>query len=304
MGFNYILFLMVALVSIIFSLVSSHWLIFWFWMEMSFLMFIPIITMSDEVEAKQSAMKYFSIQTFASIILLLVGYLYFEMLNTSFYTSIAMVSLLSIKLGVFPGHFWVISTVGSMDLKKCLLVLGPMKILPTVILCEMVSMSPDTNTVLMVMGMLSIILGGVLGNNQTKMHTILGASSISHGGWMLLGVCFKSVWYYMAIYFLALFSLFVGFISFKKTLVGMSLFFMSGVPPFSLFFGKILILVDLIKSQMFLISAGVVLGALFSMIFYLKFFYFFLLSRGLKFDSSLFLVLNCLGFVILFAFPF
>nr|AMB65521.1 NADH dehydrogenase subunit 2 [Pongo abelii] len=169
---------------------SSHWFFAWLGLEMNMLAFIPVLTKKTSPRSTEAAIKYFLTQATASMILLM-AILYNNMLSgqwtttntTNPYSSLMIVTSLAMKLGMAPFHFWVPEVTQGVPLTSGLLLLTWQKLAPISIMYQM-SSSVDTN-ILLTLSILSILVGGWGGLNQTQLRKILAYSSITHMGWMM-----------------------------------------------------------------------------------------------------------------------
>nr|QIJ99318.1 NADH dehydrogenase subunit 2 [Ochotona pusilla] len=168
---------------------SSHWLLIWIGLEMNMLSIIPILTYKSNPRSTEAATKYFLTQATASMILMmsiLLNLIYsghWTILNPFNPIPPLLITIaLSMKLGLAPFHFWVPEVTQGVNLKSALLLLTWQKIAPLSILYQIHN---SLNTPLLTsMGLLSIMIGGWGGLNQTQLRKILAYSSIAHMGWM------------------------------------------------------------------------------------------------------------------------
>nr|WCD24543.1 NADH dehydrogenase subunit 2 [Ochotona rufescens] len=168
---------------------SSHWLLIWVGLEMNMLSIIPILTYKNNPRSTEAATKYFLTQATASMILMMAIILNL-MLSGNWAAlnpnnpipPLLMTTALTMKLGMAPFHFWVPEVTQGVNLKSALLLLTWQKIAPLSILYQ-IHNSLNT-TLLTLMGILSIMVGGWGGLNQTQLRKILAYSSIAHMGWM------------------------------------------------------------------------------------------------------------------------
>nr|WBV77009.1 NADH dehydrogenase subunit 2 [Phestilla sp. CUS-2023] len=282
------LFLFLMALGPILSISSSNWLICWVGIEVTFLGLIPLLVSSESSFfslSKESSMKYFCIQALGSGLLLFSGIINFMLSSeiTLFSLIVFLVSLM-IKLGVFPAHFWVPSVVSGLSIFSMFLVLTWQKIVPFFLLINFLDVYREFHQIILMLGGMSAIVGALIGLNQTQIGPMLGASSITHGGWLLLGSVYGSLWIYFLIYCFN-FLILVYFLWMKDSMVsGMMILSLSGLPPFIMFIGKWSILsIALMEGAGFWYLIFPILGSVMSLFFYLKFFYSFYLEE--KFSS-------------------
>nr|YP_007475227.1 NADH dehydrogenase subunit 2 [Placida sp. 1 NY-2013]AGC56267.1 NADH dehydrogenase subunit 2 [Placida sp. 1 NY-2013] len=279
-----LLFLSLLLSGPLVSVSSSNWIVCWGGVELSFLGLIPLLFLSNKYISltKESAMKYFCIQALGSAILFYGGLMTFSCVSEEL-TSLLLVFSIFVKLGVFPMHFWVPSVVAGLDWVPLYLILTIQKIAPFAFMSLVITnISDSMSSIILILGGMTSVVGAFIGNNQTDLRAMLGASSIAHSGWLVLGVMTGYFWGYFSIYCLSLFFAFY-FLSFptSSSEAGMGILSLSGLPPFFMFLGKWGILKMSVESlvPMWLMSLFL-LGAVISLGFYLKFSYSFVLNSN------------------------
>nr|QLY89597.1 NADH dehydrogenase subunit 2 [Planorbis carinatus] len=292
MNSSLLLFIFMVLISPIISLSSVDWVISWLGMEVGMFGLIPLLLFKSS--SKESAMKYFLIQSLSSALMLISGIFLFEILfSIEFYNLLFLLSM-SIKLGFFPGHFWVISIIENLSVLSNTFVLGPLKIAPFGFLSLVIS---NNNNMLMILGLFSVIVGAMLGFNQTNIRAMLGASSISHSGWIIMSLCFGFMWYYLMSYILILMITFISMKNFEFFTSLICIISLSGLPPFLMFILKMKVLYFLLLSLEYLILFILIVSSVISLYYYLKFFYSIYLNQK-KFSSTLmFIIFSLLNFL-------
>lgn len=287
---NFLFILLIGLGPLV-SISSSRWLICWVGIELRFIGIIPVLLSNNYYFSlrKESTMKYFCIQALRRGLLLCGGLLIFSFpYKLGILTeSLFMFSLL-LKLGVFPGHFWVPRVVSGLRWVPILLMLTWQKIPPFFFLVVLVSSCSWISRVLLILGGVRAIVGGLIGLNQTKLSPMLGASSIRHRGWVVIGRVYGSLWVYFILYCLS-FSVLIYLLFLEDYLLsGLIILSLRGLPPFLMFLGKWSILktaLGLGYRYWFLFLP--LLGSVISLFFYLKFFYSFYLEEKFEFISKL-----------------
>nr|YP_009462887.1 NADH dehydrogenase subunit 2 [Biomphalaria straminea]AUW35085.1 NADH dehydrogenase subunit 2 [Biomphalaria straminea] len=298
MNSSNLLFFFVCFISPIISLSSSDWIISWIGMEVGMISLFPLLVMNYFSSSKESMMKYFLIQSLASVMMFVSGILYFNYLEQINLVNYLFLMSLSLKLGIFPGHFWVPSLVNSLSWISNLMILGPLKIAPMGFLSMLVFMD-DMLYLVMILGIMSAVVGSILGNNQTSIRSMIGSSSISHSGWMCVGVTFGYLWGYMLTYLIILMFLFMSLFFYDYLSFSVMLLSMSGLPPFIMFLMKMKVLFFSLFSLEYLVFFTLIFSSIISLNFYLKFFYSYFLTNkwNSKFLLSIFCFLNLLGVI-------
>nr|QOV08557.1 NADH dehydrogenase subunit 2 [Lygodactylus grotei] len=167
---------------------SHHWLLVWIGLELNTLSIIPIIIKTHHPRATEATTKYFLVQTAAAALILFAGTLNTWQTGhwTTTYTpssSTTMIMLATmLKLGLAPMHFWYPDVLQGSTLLAAVTITTWQKIAPLSIL-YMISQTPSTN--MLGMGLISALLGGWAGLNQTQMRKLLAFSSIAHMGWLM-----------------------------------------------------------------------------------------------------------------------
>nr|YP_010492270.1 NADH dehydrogenase subunit 2 [Bassaricyon gabbii]ABG57109.1 NADH dehydrogenase subunit 2 [Bassaricyon gabbii]UWM94672.1 NADH dehydrogenase subunit 2 [Bassaricyon gabbii] len=275
-------------------LMSSHWLMIWVGFEMNMLAMIPILMKKFNPRAVEASTKYFLTQATASMILmmgiiinlLLTGQ--WTVLNTNNQiTSNMMTVALTMKLGLSPFHFWVPEVTQGVSLTSGMILLTWQKIAPLSILYQI---SPSINpNLLTAMAVMSMLIGGWGGLNQTQLRKILAYSSISHMGWMAAVTMYNptlmllNLTVYITIT-LGMFMLFVHSTStttlslshtwnkspLTASLILMLMLSLGGLPPLSGFIPKWMIIQELTKNDMIVLPTLMAMTALLNLYFYMR----------------------------------
>lgn len=141
-------------------------------LELTVFGFLPIV--SGGSISMEGLVKYFLIQAGSSA--MFVG---------SFLTSGVIVSYmfyvtsLSIKIGLAPFHQWVPSVVSTISWLNSILLLTLQKVAPVVLFIKQSLVILD---LVVVFGVLSTVVGGLGGFNQSLMRPLIAYSSIAHSG--------------------------------------------------------------------------------------------------------------------------
>nr|QXX99474.1 NADH dehydrogenase subunit 2 [Laevapex fuscus] len=299
MNSSSIMFLFFVLFSPLVSILLNDWIFSWGMMEVSMICLFPLL-LSDS--SKESMLKYFLIQSLASMFMLISGVLYFNLYEQEYIFYILFLMSLSLKIGFFPGHFWVPSVMSSVGMISMMLLLGPMKFIPLAFFNLSFQILDKILFTVLILAVFSTIVGAILGNNQTSIRSMLGSSSISHSGWMMVAMCYNWLWMYFFSYLLILMFFCVSFFYQQYFSMMINIVSLSGIPPFLVFILKMKVLMFLSSSMEYLMFVVLILSSIFSLVFYLKFFYSFLLmSKNYNYFSILvFSLLNVLGIFVLF----
>nr|APM84077.1 NADH dehydrogenase subunit 2 [Chimaera lignaria]APM84091.1 NADH dehydrogenase subunit 2 [Chimaera lignaria] len=273
---------------------SSHWLLAWMGLEINTIAITPLMIKQQHPRAVEATTKYFLIQATASALLLFASitnawmtgqWSILEMENN---TAITLVTLaLALKLGLAPMHFWLPEVLQGLDLKTGLILSTWQKLAPFIIL---VQISPALNPHIMItLALLSTLIGGWGGLNQTQLRKILAYSSIAHLGWMTIILHYSPniAILNLLVYLIITSTIFLLFNLFNSTTINslsmmttknpiitpimmMTLLSLGGLPPLTGFMPKWLILQELIYQELTLIATIMALTTLLSLFFYLR----------------------------------
>nr|APM84078.1 NADH dehydrogenase subunit 2 [Chimaera macrospina]APM84084.1 NADH dehydrogenase subunit 2 [Chimaera macrospina] len=273
---------------------SSHWLLAWMGLEINTIAITPLMIKQQHPRAVEATTKYFLTQATASALLLFASitnawmtgqWSILEMENN---TAITLVTLaLALKLGLAPMHFWLPEVLQGLDLKTGLILSTWQKLAPFIILIQI---SPALNPHIMItLALLSTLIGGWGGLNQTQLRKILAYSSIAHLGWMTVilhyspNIAILNLLVYLIITstIFLLFNLFnsttintISVMTTKNPIIApimmMTLLSLGGLPPLTGFMPKWLILQELIYQKLSLIATIMALSTLLSLFFYLR----------------------------------
>nr|YP_009520001.1 NADH dehydrogenase subunit 2 [Proechimys gardneri]ATB18158.1 NADH dehydrogenase subunit 2 [Proechimys gardneri] len=276
------------------TLISSHWLLMWIGLELSMLSIIPILMNKSNPRSTEAATKYFLTQATASMILLMsiIMTMMYSGQWSIIYSNNPIVSLtltlsLIMKLGLAPFHFWVAEVTQGTSLMSGMILLTWQKIAPLSILMQI---SPMTNQSLIISSaLLSTLLGGWGGLNQTQLRKILAYSSIAHMGWMLVVMNFMPSisLFNLTLYIILTISLFTALYSNNNLttlslshvwstapptiiIILMNLLSLGGLPPLTGFAPKWFIIQELVKNNNIMIPTLMTMMALLSLYFYIR----------------------------------
>nr|AEB26565.1 NADH dehydrogenase subunit 2 [Nannoperca obscura] len=272
---------------------SSHWLLAWMGLEMNTLAIIPLMSQHHHPRAVEATTKYFLTQATAAAMLLfasttnawLTGQ--WDIQQMSHPLPVTMITLaLALKIGLAPVHAWLPEVLQGFDLTTGLILSTWQKLAPFALLLQI---QPTNSTILIMLGLMSTLVGGWGGLNQTQLRKILAYSSIAHLGWMILVLQFSPSLTFLTllIYLIMTFSTFLVFKLNKATTINalatswtkapamtalapLILLSLGGLPPLTGFLPKWLILQELTKQDLAPTATLAALSALLSLFFYLR----------------------------------
>nr|ARB18455.1 NADH dehydrogenase subunit 2 [Melanerpes hypopolius] len=277
---------------------SNHWAMTWTGLEINTIAIIPMISKPHHPRAIEATIKYFLVQAAAS-----ASILFSSLINawtsgqwditqlTNPVSCILLTTAIAIKLGLAPFHFWFPEVLQGSSMTTALLLSTVMKFPPIAIL--FLTSNSLNATLLTSMAIMSVALGGWMGLNQTQIRKILAFSSISHLGWMTIIIIYapKLTLLNFILYTLLTSTIFLSLNSSNTTKlstlmsswtktpllnVTLMLTFLSlaGLPPFTGFLPKWLIIQELTKQEMTPAALTIALLSLLNLFFYLRLTYF------------------------------
>nr|BAK42343.1 NADH dehydrogenase subunit 2 [Chaca bankanensis] len=276
------------------TFMSTHCLLAWMGLEMNTMAILPLMIQPQHPRAAEATTKYFLTQAAAAL-----TFLFASMINawstgewnTALITDPAAAALattaLALKLGLAPMHFWMPSVMQGLSLSTGLIMATWQKLAPLALIFQM---APSTHPqLLMALSLLSVIIGGWGGLNQTQLRKILAYSSIAHLGWMIIIIQLKPqlTMLTLTLYITMTSAAFLTFkminttnintlsLSWSKAPIlaattALVLLSLGGLPPLTGFLPKWLILQELTAQHLTLTATIMALSTLLSLYFYLR----------------------------------
>nr|YP_009311789.1 NADH dehydrogenase subunit 2 [Hypselobarbus jerdoni]BAV70861.1 NADH dehydrogenase subunit 2 [Hypselobarbus jerdoni] len=276
------------------TFMSSHWMLAWMGLEINTLAITPLMAQHHHPRAVEATTKYFLTQATAAAMILfasttnawMTGEWSINDLSNPVASTMFMAAL-ALKIGLAPMHFWMPEVLQGLDLLTGLVLSTWQKLAPLALIVQ-TAQNIDPS-LLMMLGILSALVGGWGGLNQTQLRKILAYSSIAHMGWMMIIIQYAPQLTMIALgtyiimtsaAFLTLKTLDTTKIntlattwSKTPTLASMTalvLLSLGGLPPLTGFMPKWLILQELTKQDLPIIATTMALTALISLYFYLR----------------------------------
>nr|UQJ73721.1 NADH dehydrogenase subunit 2 [Pseudohynobius flavomaculatus] len=276
------------------TLISNHWFMAWMGLEINTLAIIPLMTKLHHPRAAEAAIKYFLIQASASALILCTSTINawftgeWTIMNTQTQLSSIMLTIaLSLKLGIAPFHLWLPDVLQGLNLMTCLVLSTWQKLAPMALL--IMTHHLLNPYMLIVMALLSTLIGGWGGLNQTQLRKIMAYSSIAHMGWMVLILTFLPhlMMMNLLIYLILTLCMFMMLIYFNSlniskltasgiknpvltSMMMITLMSLGGLPPTSGFIPKWLIIQEITKQGLMMMASLMALSTLLSLFFYLR----------------------------------
>nr|YP_010147016.1 NADH dehydrogenase subunit 2 [Hediste diversicolor]QQP21538.1 NADH dehydrogenase subunit 2 [Hediste diversicolor] len=295
---SFFIFMSTTIMGTFITLSSTNWLYLWVGMELNLLSFIPLVASSQMLQETEASVKYFIIQAVGSGLMLTAGIMSTNPLTNFSFSSIIMTMFIismAVKLGMAPCHQWLPHVMSSISWLMCMILATWQKISPMLLL---IMLAPrETPFILFIVAMLSAIIGGVGGMNQSQLRALLAYSSIGHMSWILVTTqcSFNTFITYFSIYMLitvSLISLLMksnsmqSKLSFSLSRMGTSMFSLimivmfslGGLPPFLGFIPKWIIINTLADMDLYTIMMVLILGSLMNLFYYFNMTFNFILA--------------------------
>nr|YP_010172665.1 NADH dehydrogenase subunit 2 [Mnais tenuis]QSH89862.1 NADH dehydrogenase subunit 2 [Mnais tenuis] len=266
------------------SISSESWIMMWIGLEVNLMSFIPMMKMNNTPYESEASMKYFLVQALASS-LLMMTILASEVviMNTTMLHSIMMGALL-MKMGAAPFHFWFPAVMQGLSWGGCLLLMTWQKIAPMIMMSYQLKPSIMMNMIVTI----SVITGAVGGIAQTSIRKMFAYSSISHLGWLIMALMMSNNYWMMYFTMYVVMSAATVTIFSKneayyltqvfnmKTEMGIKMMMfitmlsLGGMPPFTGFVPKWIIIQNMISSQMYMMTFIMVMTTLITLYMYMR----------------------------------
>nr|AIL52165.1 NADH dehydrogenase subunit 2 [Cyrtopodion sp. KUNO] len=288
--------------STIITMSSNHWILAWLGLELNTLSILPMIIKPHHPRATEAATKYFLIQASAAALILCASTLNAwqtgQWTITNSPSSVAttlMTTAIMLKLGVAPAHLWYPEVLQGVTMMTAMIITTWQKIAPLTLL-YLTHHHLNTNTLLTI-GLISALVGGWTGLNQTQIRKLMAFSSIAHMGWLITALAMSKslATLTLIVYLLMTTTMFMALnTTSTKTITDLgtvwphsptlmattmlSLMSLGGLPPLSGFMPKWLILKELTSAHLPMFSTALLLSTLPSLFFYLRMAYLTMLT--------------------------
>nr|UWI71941.1 NADH dehydrogenase subunit 2 [Antheraea pernyi] len=281
MFFTFILFF-----STLIAISSNSWFGCWIGLEINLLSFIPLISSPFNLLASEASLKYFLIQSIASInclFVILLKMTFFKNFLMDNFFSIMISSSMLMKMGSAPFHFWFPNIVEGLSWFNNFILMTWQKITPMILLSYYFN-----KNFLYTMIIFNIIIGAIGGLNQISLRKLMAFSSINNLGWMLFAIMIsENLWIFyftmysflisiMCFFFFNLNMFFINqlFINNISPLIKINLLInflsLGGLPPFLGFFPKWIMINFLMNNKFYLLTFLFVMMSLIIIFFYIR----------------------------------
>nr|YP_009744375.1 NADH dehydrogenase subunit 2 [Oxyopes hupingensis]QIE13329.1 NADH dehydrogenase subunit 2 [Oxyopes hupingensis] len=237
---NFLLFIIMYLISFHLVMSGDDWFLIWMGLEVNMMMFIMLVYERYSIYNIESCLKYFFIQSMGSALLMGIFYLNKDFINE------LMCLVMSYKIGAGPFFFWFPSICNGISWMSCFVLMCLQKIIPFILLTLFLSFC------LFFVIIVSLFFGVFGSFNQKDLKQLIAYSSVYHLGWMMMSMMSLNMFWmvYLIFYMMLIFPLVYFFgkvkvdslldvikMKYKKWFV-LVMLSMAGMPPFLGFFLK------------------------------------------------------------------
>nr|UAM91034.1 NADH dehydrogenase subunit 2 [Illiberis pruni] len=324
MNSNKMFFFFILFFSTLISISSNSWFGCWIGLEINLISFIPLISNSKNILSSEASLKYFLIQSIASMNFLFMILLKMFLMKNFFMNnliSILINSSLLMKMGSAPFHFWFTNIINGLSWLNSFILMSWQKIAPMVL----ISYYFNKIFILLIM-MLNSIIGAIGGLNQTSLRKMMAFSSINNLGWMLSALMISEkmwiMYFFMYSFIISIMCLMFKILnlffinqmfmlsmsSMMKISFSINFLSLGGLPPFIGFFPKWMIINFLLKNKFFILSFIFIMMSLMTLFFYIRIIFSSIMFNYLKLkwfksmnkNNLNYFILNFLNFMSIF----
>jgi len=253
-------------------------------LELNLLSFIPLISTKNNQYSSEAALKYFLIQALGSSVIIMAASFTLTVPGSA---NVLIVVALLLKSGAAPFHFWFPSVIEGLQWPPVIILITVQKIAPISLLSYLTL--EHVSSFFWAAIILSALVGAVGGLNQTLLRKIIAYSSINHIAWIMSAILIRETRWLLYFTFYSLISSSVALLffhqeafhishlinhtshlSYLKLLTFMSLLSLGGLPPFTGFVPKWIIIQEIVTSGSFLALAVLLASALLTLFYYLR----------------------------------
>nr|WKU83953.1 NADH dehydrogenase subunit 2 [Hypselosyrphus sp.] len=305
-----IIFFSMLIMSTMITISANSWFSAWMGLEINLMSFIPLMS-DNNLMSNESMVKYFMTQALASSVLMFTIIVFmmknnFMNENQNMIINSIMFSVLLMKSGAAPFHFWFPNVMEGLNWTNAFILMTWQKIAPLMLMSYLFN-----KTMLIMSAILSVILSTMEGLNQTSIRKLMTFSSINHLGWMLMSMFInQSLWisYFMFYSFLSLNLIFLlnmfnifhmnqlfNLFQMNKSLklyILLNFLSLSGLPPFMGFLPKWITIQYLSFNQHYFTMTILIMTTLITLFFYLRLCYSSLLLNFMETNWNFYMNYN------------
>nr|ASY97597.1 NADH dehydrogenase subunit 2 [Pyrrhocoris tibialis] len=296
MNTKMMMFTLMLFMSTLITMSSNNWIGMWMGMEINLMSFIPLMNNNQDKKTSQSMMIYFLTQSISSICMLFAILMNkFMMYNSQEVISQMILTIsLMIKLGGAPFHMWLPEIMANLNWKNNMLLMTWQKMAPMTILSNNINYQMIYLFIIM-----SASVGAIGALNQTSLRKIMAYSSINHLSWMMMLMMMENTWIlYLLLYSIIIIMMFsmlmkknIMFINqmisnkmttLEKITIASLMMSMGGLPPFTGFLPKWLVIQSMMDSNMWTMLTFMVFMSLITLFYYLRMVYPLIMNYSTK----------------------
>nr|YP_010586056.1 NADH dehydrogenase subunit 2 [Apsilochorema nigrum]UZZ43792.1 NADH dehydrogenase subunit 2 [Apsilochorema nigrum] len=286
MNLTKMFFILMLIFSTLMIICSNSWISIWIGLEINLLSFIPQMMSLNNQMTSESSMKYFLIQSIASINFLfsiIIMFISNMNINSLNFIIIMLNLTLLLKMGAAPFHSWFPKVMKNLSWFNCFILSTWQKIAPMIIISFCLF-----KTLIFFFIITSVIVGSIMGISQMSLRNMMSYSSINHLGWMLTSIIINNNLFnfYLFIYVILNMNIMMMFnlCSFSylnqifsaniypqfKNIFFYNMLSLGGLPPFLGFLPKWLVINFLSNSNMQMICIILMMTALINLFYYIR----------------------------------
>nr|APL97209.1 NADH dehydrogenase subunit 2 [Acanthogammarus victorii] len=275
------LFYLTLFTSVAITTSSNSWFIAWLGLELNLLAFIPLTLNKKNKYSVESALKYFLIQSVSSVFIIMAS-----SMGAGHDFSIVLLLMLLMKSGAAPSHQWMPAMVDGLSWPIFTVLMTLQKTNP-LIMIFFLSKTAFIYWITIGYILMSALIGALGGLTQTSMRKIIAYSSIAHLAWMLAALMHTSwLWTsYFIVYTFVIMSVTlllhhtqtstlnhvaIANKSYLALITAVSILSLGGLPPFTGFLCKLLVVQYLVSTPENFILAPLLASAYISLFFYAR----------------------------------
>lgn len=295
---------------------SNHYILSYLSLELIGFMAYGLVALEKTKETLSVSIKYFFFGSFASALLLysivniygVTGSLYYsEIKNIKFFYHYLLYFSIFMKLGLIPFHYWLIEVYSKIKYSTIYIFQTIPKIAFIFFLLKFSSLFSFKNNLLEYFLFVQLIFSSILLIKGNDLRKIISIYSIISSSFVLCILFFKSLPILLTFFILTAIALLVLLEEEDSTIIQYTKFFallsLIGIPPLAGFQLKWIFIKNLLISENYLLSLGVVLQ---SGIFFYAILYFLknLMNQEKKYHLGFYEIKNCFLVLLLLLFNF
>lgn len=234
---------------------------------------IYIMNIKKSKRAISAGVKYYIIGSISSVILIIGIVTIYKMIGVTSIEGIRMnreskgmmiiiIMSLLIKIGAAPFHNWVADVYNGLTTDRTIIISSIGKIGIIIYISKLIMIS-NINMIIVI----TLIMGSIGGLSEYRMKRIMGYSSISNIGWMLIDE--SRIYVYQ--YFISVIIIMMNIMNTKSsTSIIITMFSLAGIPPLIGFIGKLEVLYKTIISGEYIMTMILIITSVISTVYYLR----------------------------------